>query len=156
MPRSTGHGQILALDVGDRRIGVAISNETRTMAIPHTVVERQNREDDLNRLCDMVRETEAKMLVVGLPLNMDGTEGPKAHQIRRLISRLKGRLEIPVTTWDERLTTVAAEKMLVERGMRRKKRKGVIDTVAAQLILQNFLDHKNLSMDTRPNDPSSR
>ncbi len=156
MPRSTAHGQILALDVGDRRIGVAISNETRTMAVPHAVVERQNREDDLNRLCDMVRETEAKMLVVGLPLNMDGTEGPKAHQIRRLISHLKGRLEIPVTTWDERLTTVAAEKMLVERGMRRKKRKGVIDTVAAQLILQNFLDHKNLSMDTRPNDPSSR
>ncbi len=132
--------RVVALDVGDRTIGVAASDELGITAQPLSTIRRTNLERDLARLGEILRERETERLVVGLPLNMDDTEGPRAARTRRFADELARRFGLPVVLWDERLSTWEAERALIEAGVRRKKRKSVIDTAAAQVILRSYLD----------------
>jgi putative Holliday junction resolvase len=130
----------MGLDVGSKTVGVAVSDELGFSAHPITTLRRTNLRHDLRELAQLVSEKGVGQLVVGLPLNMNGSEGPRAVESRKLGDALSGETKLPVVYWDERLTTVAAEKALIEADVSRKKRKEVIDQVAACLILQGWLD----------------
>lgn len=132
--------RIVALDVGDRTIGVAASDELGITAQPLRTIRRKNLARDLDELGGILREREAERLVVGLPLNMDDTEGPRAVRTRRFADELSRRFGLPVVLWDERLSTWEAERTLIESGVSRERRKAVIDTAAAQVILRSYLE----------------
>lgn len=132
--------RIMGLDVGDRKIGVAISDEMGWTAQPVTVVQRQNAEQALAELVGLAREYEVGRVVVGLPRNMDGSLGPQAEKTKTFAEKLGNELRIEIDYWDERLSTKAAHRALLEADLSRAKRKKVVDKVAAVLILQGFLD----------------
>ncbi len=131
--------RILAVDPGSRRVGLAISDPTGTIASPLTVVQAEPDDGLADRLAGLAREQEAERIVVGLPRNMDGTRGPAAASAERLAARLRAATGLPVETFDERLTSVAAERSLVETGMKRDRRRKNVDQVAAALLLQAYL-----------------
>ncbi|MGH1493984.1 MAG: Holliday junction resolvase RuvX [Acidimicrobiales bacterium] len=132
---------MLGLDLGDRRIGVAICDSDRTLATPYGTVHRVGDRPAEHRLIqDMLTETEADLLVVGLPLSLDGETGPAAKAVLSEVRGLRRALGIEVVTHDERLTTVTAEDYLAERGIRGRKRREVVDQVAAAVILQSWID----------------
>jgi len=131
-------GRILALDVGDRRIGIACSDPTGLLASPVGVYRRTGLERDLDHLASVAAEYEADRIVVGLPVNMNGSEGAQAEKTRAFAEALRSR-GLRVEFWDERLTTVEATRMLQERGMRRKRIDSVVDELAATLILDGYL-----------------
>ena len=131
-------GRFVALDVGDKTIGVAASDELG-WSHPVRTIWRKNLAADLDELAAILEEREATRIVVGLPLNMDDTEGPRAQKTRRFAERLRERFPLPVVLWDERLTTWEAERLLREAGARRQKKKERIDAIAAQLLLQSYL-----------------
>jgi putative Holliday junction resolvase len=131
---------ILGLDIGTLRIGASGSNEAR-IATPLETIPGRPRKAALARVVELVEERGVETIVVGLPLELDGTEGIAVRKIRRFTASIAGALpEMPIVEWDERLTSVAAESSLIESGMRRKARKQVIDQVAAVLILQGYLE----------------
>lgn len=132
--------RIMGLDVGTKTVGVAVSDPLGFTAQGVTTVRRKNRKADLAALAALTAEYEVGRLVVGLPLNMDGTEGPRAEATRRFGDLLAKELGLPVEYWDERLTTVAAERALLEADLSRARRREVVDQVAASLILQGWLD----------------
>ena len=132
----------MGLDVGDRRIGVALSDSLRIMAGALTVVERVTDDAALKQIIDLARENEVERMVVGMPRSMDGSLGKQAQAVQSFVDLLKERTEIPVVTWDERLSTVAAERTLLEVGMKRDKRKKRRDSLAAAIILQGYLDRE--------------
>ncbi len=131
--------RILAVDPGSRRVGLAISDPTGTIASPLTVVQAGPQDSLANRLAGLAREQEAERIVVGLPRNMDGTRGPAAASAERLAASLRAATGLPVETFDERLTSVAAERSLLETGMKRDQRRKNVDQVAAALLLQAYL-----------------
>jgi putative Holliday junction resolvase len=131
--------RVAALDVGDVRIGVAVSDELRITAQGIGVVRRVGGRRDLEALAALLAPYELARLVVGLPLNMNGTEGPQAARVRAFAEQTAAHLGVPLEFWDERLTTVAAERTLLEADMSRKRRREVVDKVAAVLILQGYL-----------------
>ncbi|WP_244269506.1 Holliday junction resolvase RuvX [Natronincola ferrireducens] len=133
----------MGLDVGDKRIGVALSDLMGWTAQGLETVERTNLKKDLQRLEEIIKANEVEKIVVGLPKNMNGTLGPQSEKVLEFTERLKKRTDKEIIFWDERLTTVAAEKSLIQADMSRKKRKTVIDKVAATYILQNYLDSIN-------------
>ncbi len=131
----------IALDVGTVRIGIATSDPMGIIASGYeTFVRTKDFEDDLRRIAGLAQEKQADTFVVGLPLNMDGTEGEKVAEIRAFAEALSRYTDLKIVFQDERLSTVSAEKALIESGMRREKRKKVIDKVAATIILQSYLD----------------
>ncbi len=130
----------MGLDVGSKTVGVAISDELGITAQGVTTVRRSNLKTDLAELKHLIAEHAVTRLVVGLPLNMNATEGPRAEESRKLGDRLAHEAGLTVEYWDERLTTVAAERVLIEADVSRKKRREVIDQLAATLILQGWLD----------------
>ncbi|MBZ4652828.1 MAG: holliday junction resolvase [Peptococcaceae bacterium] len=132
--------RVLGLDIGDRRIGVSISDALGITAQGLETVERSEPEKDIQTIVDIIEKWEISKIVVGLPKNMNGTLGPQAEKVKEFIQRLQQEVAIQVVFWDERLTTVAAERTLLEGNVSRKKRKGVIDKVAANMILQGYLD----------------
>jgi putative Holliday junction resolvase len=132
----------MALDVGGRRIGVALSDTTRVLASPLTTQRAEPRERVLSEIAALVQRHEVVEVVVGLPLTLSGEVGPQAHLIQLFVERLKGVLTAPIHMFDERLTTVAAERMMLDLGMKPEQRKARIDEVAASIILQDFLDSK--------------
>lgn len=132
--------KILGLDYGDRRIGVAASDAFGWTAQGLEVLERRRDEGEFTRIADLVREHEISEIIVGLPKNMNGTVGPRGEICIAFADRLRDELNLPVHLWDERLTTMAAERTLIEADVSRKKRKQVVDKMAASLILQNYLD----------------
>jgi putative holliday junction resolvase len=133
--------RILALDVGERRIGLAISDELRLTAQGLPTLNRTKPSSDLKHIEHLVKEYDAKMIVVGLPRNMNGSMGVQANIVLAFIEDLKRKIpDTPVIPWDERLTTRAAERVLLEADLSRSRRKKKIDQVAAILILQNYLD----------------
>ena len=132
--------KILGLDYGDRRIGVAASDAFGWTAQGLEVLERRRDEGEFARIAELVREHEISEIVVGLPKNMNGTVGPRGEICIAFAERLRDELNLPVHLWDERLTTMAAERTLIEADVSRKKRKQVVDKMAASLILQNYLD----------------
>ena len=132
--------RLLGLDVGDRRIGVAVSDPTGFLATPVEVYHRTDPESDLRHLLELAQEYEASGAVVGLPRNMNGSEGPQAQKTREFAEALAGR-GLAISLWDERLTTVEVTRRMTEQ--RRRKRPGQhhVDSEAAALILQTYLDH---------------
>lgn len=133
--------RVLALDLGSRRIGVAVSDATRTLASPVTVIVRSgDRTLDHRRIAGLVAEYGADRVVVGLPLSLDGSLGPAARGVLDEIGRLRSHLPVPVETLDERFTTVTASKQLRAAGKTGRQQAGVIDAAAAAVLLQTWLD----------------
>lgn len=135
---------ILGIDVGTKRIGVAVSDELNLMAHPVGTIAAGPKDSLLSRLEEIVKEKQALEIVVGMPVNMNGTRGPKAGQAAEFIAWLEQRLRLPVHSWDERLTTAQGTKMLIDQDFSRKERRRVIDSLAAQILLQSYLDSKRL------------
>ncbi|ANY72332.1 MULTISPECIES: Holliday junction resolvase RuvX [Paenibacillus] len=134
--------RIMGLDYGDRRIGIALSDVFGWTAQGLEVIERRRDGSELNRIAELVKEHEVGEIVVGLPKNMNGTIGPRGEICMEFAGTLRDSLDLPVHLWDERLSTVSAERTLLEADVSRKKRKQVVDKMAASLILQNYLDSK--------------
>ncbi len=133
--------RIMGLDVGDKTIGVALSDPLGWTAQGLKTVQRTGIKKDLQKLGEIIKEYDVKKIVVGLPKNMDGTIGPQCQKVLEFNERLGKRFsDIEIIQWDERLTTVAAERTLIEADVSRKKRKEVIDKIAAVHILQGYLD----------------
>ncbi len=131
----------LALDVGERRVGLALSDETGTIARSLTVIQRASRAEDYARLRDLAQAYGVETLVVGLPLDAEGREGPQARRIRRYGRRVAEALALPVVFWDESSSTVRAQEAMIEAGRSRRARRNRLDAVAAAAILQDYLDH---------------
>jgi putative Holliday junction resolvase len=130
----------MALDVGDKTIGVAISDPLGITVEPLTVIKRsEGVRADLRAVEALARERDVSKIVVGIPIMLTGEEAVQAGKVRQFVQRLAGRLDIPVVTWDERLTTVEAERMLIEADQTRAARKRVVDKVAAAIILRSYL-----------------
>ncbi len=130
----------MGLDVGTKTIGIAIADELGFSAQPITTVRRKNIKADLANVGALITEYNVTQLVVGLALNMNGTEGPRAELCRKFGNAISNESKLPVIYWDERLTSVAAERALIDADVSRAKRKEVVDQVAAVLILQGWLD----------------
>ena len=139
--------RILALDVGSKRIGLAVSDPLGITAQGLEVLIRQNPQADLERLVEVARQWGVQQIVVGLPRHMDGRLGSAAPQILELVAVLHEILGVEVVTWEERLTTVEAERVLLQADMSRRRRRQVVDQLAAVLILQNYLDHRQQHRD---------
>jgi len=131
---------LMGLDFGTKTIGVAISDRLQTVATPRETIKRKRFGLDADALERLIADNQIAGIVLGLPLNMDGSEGPRVQSTRAFARNLAGRISVPMFFWDERLSTVAAERALLEADMSRKKRAGVIDNVAASYILQGVLD----------------
>lgn len=132
--------RLMGLDVGNKTIGVALSDPLGWTAQGLEVIRRKGLERDLQRLAEIIQEYEVHKAVIGLPKNMNGTLGPQAEVVQEFVKEFQAKLRIPVEMWDERLTTVAAQRALLEADVSRQKRKQVIDKMAAVMILQGFLD----------------
>jgi len=133
--------RVLALDLGSKRIGVAVSDRSGTIASPLTVLQRTgSHQEDHRRIRALVEEEEAERVVVGLPLSLDGSIGPAARGAIAEAEELSSVIEVPVETFDERLTTVSADRVLMEQRMRAEARRRVVDKVAAAVMLQSWLD----------------
>jgi putative holliday junction resolvase len=131
---------LLGLDLGSKTIGVALSDITRRIASPLETIARTKFTADAQRLIALADEHKATLFVLGLPLNMDGSEGPRAQSTRAFARNLAKLTRIPIAFWDERLSTAAVERMLIEADRSRKKRAEIIDKLAAAYILQSALD----------------
>ncbi len=132
--------RILGLDIGSKTIGVAVSDELCLIAQGVTTLKRRGLNHDIHEILKLIEEKEISKIVIGLPKNMNNTLGPSAEMVLSFIEKLNENTSVPVITWDERLSTVAAEKVLLEADMSRAKRKRVVDKVAALIILQGYLD----------------
>lgn len=137
--------RIMALDVGSRTIGIACSDVLLMTAQGIETIRRTSLENDFNRLRELISEYEVHELVVGMPKNMNGTKGERAEKTEEFVEKMKAVIDLPVTFWDERLSTVMAERQLIAADVSRKKRKGVIDKMAAVVILQGYLDRLQFS-----------
>ena len=131
---------LMGLDLGSKTIGVAISDSLLSVASPHETVQRKKFGVDAARLLEITAERQLGGIILGLPLNMDGSEGPRCQSTRAFARNMERLTDLPIGFWDERLSTVAAEKALLEADASRKRRAGVIDNIAASYILQGVLD----------------
>jgi putative holliday junction resolvase len=142
--------RIMGFDIGSHTIGVAISDELGITAQGLKTIKRRSMEEDLKEISMIIAEFNIDKIVVGLPINMDGTIGKQAEMVFQWIKTLKEKISLPIETWDERLSTVEASKVLLEADLSRKKRKEVIDKLAAVIILQGYLQQSG-----KRNDQSS-
>ncbi len=133
-------GKVLGVDFGDRRTGVAVSDDSRTIAFPRETLECPRVEQAAAAVARLAAAEQVAEIVVGLPVNMDGSRGPRAARTEEFLAELARRTAVPLRRWDERLSTKVAEAVLIEAGTSRAKRRGVVDKLAAQVILQNYLD----------------
>jgi putative holliday junction resolvase len=131
--------RVISLDVGEKRIGMACSDALGITAQPLETLVRKNQKSDIEEIKGVILKMGVSKVIVGLPLNMDGTEGPMAKAAYKFVEYLKGGVSIPIELWDERLTTMEAERVLLGANLSRRKRKGLDDKLAAQLILQSYL-----------------
>lgn len=134
----------LGLDLGERRIGVAVSDPTGTLARPLTALERRGPDADLAAVLELARREGAQAIVVGLPFTLRGEEGPQAHRVQAFVAALRAHSPLPVETWDERLTTVEAERRLREAGRKPSRERERVDAASAALLLQAWLDARRL------------
>lgn len=133
-------GKILGLDLGTKTIGIAVSDALRYSATPLETIRRTKFTQDAERIAHLLAENRAVAIVLGLPLNMDGTEGPRAQSTRAFARNLGQRIALPIAFWDERLSTSAVTRMMIEADLRRDRRDEVVDKLAASYILQGALD----------------
>lgn len=134
--------RILGLDVGDKYIGVAVSDLLQFTAQGVKTIKRASKKEDFGAIEDLIKEYGIKKVVVGLPKNMNGTMGPQSEKVIKFAEKIKNKFNIDIIYIDERLTTVSAERILIESEVRRENRKKVIDQIAASYILQTYLDRK--------------
>jgi putative Holliday junction resolvase len=134
--------RILAIDPGSHRLGLALSDPSGTVALPLRVLVRRSEPEDLKELTSVVRENEVELVLMGLPRMMDGSIDAAARSAQVFGAKLSNAVGVPVEYWDERLTTVAAERFLIEQGKRRAQRRQDVDKVAATLLLQGYLDYR--------------
>jgi putative Holliday junction resolvase len=132
-------GRLLALDVGEKRVGVALSDETRTLARPLLTLTRASKTEDFDALEALCREHAIEQVIVGLPKTLRGEEGPQAQRVRRYAIELQAALNLPIDFWDERYSSVDAQERLASSS-RKPRAKGAIDAAAAAVILQDYLD----------------
>jgi putative holliday junction resolvase len=132
--------RILAIDHGTKRMGIAISDELQMIAQPVEFIPAEPFAEFLARLKELMREKEVELIVVGMPRNMDGSYGPAALKVQDFVAVLRNAVTVPIRTWDERLTSVQANRFLLEGNVRREKRKEKVDKMAAAIFLQSFLD----------------
>ena len=132
--------RLLGLDVGAKTIGIALSDLSRIIASPTTTIRRTKFRADVAQLKALIEEHEIAALIIGMPFNMDGSEGPRCQSVRQFAANVLEVIDIPAALWDERLSTVTAERVLLEADMSRKRRAEVIDKMAAAVILQSALD----------------
>lgn len=132
--------RVLGLDIGHKRTGIAISDESQRISFPQGIIETEDRGVWIEQISQRVEENQIGEILVGLPLNQHGEEGEDARKIREFIALLRAKLIIPVVEWDERFTTVQAERALIFGDISRKKRKRVVDQTAATILLQSYLD----------------
>ena len=132
--------RILAIDHGTHRIGIAISDELKMIAQPLEFIPAEPFPDFLARLKVLLAEKEVELILVGLPRNMDGTFGPAAQKVQDFVATLRSNVAVPIKTWDERLTSVQANRILIQANVRRDKRKQKVDKMAAAILLQSYLD----------------
>ncbi|MBE6747779.1 MAG: Holliday junction resolvase RuvX [Ruminococcaceae bacterium] len=133
---------ILSVDYGDKRTGIAVCDKLEMLASPVCVITEWNIEALANKIIEIANEKNAEEIVVGMPKNMDGSEGFRADACKNLGEKLSDLTEVPIKFWDERLTTVSAHKILSDNNIRGKKRKAVVDAVAADIILQDYIDFR--------------
>jgi putative Holliday junction resolvase len=134
--------RILAIDHGSKRMGIALSDETATIAQPLEFILAEPFADFLARLKQLIVEKQVDQILVGMPRNMDGSYGPAALKVQEFVSVLKETTAIPIKTWDERLTSAQANRMLIQADVRRDKRKQRVDAAAAAILLQSYLDSR--------------
>ena len=134
--------RIIAVDFGDMRTGIAVCDSLETLATPDSVIHEKQRDKVAGNVINKAKELSAGMIVIGLPVNMDGSEGERAKKCRAFADSLRSRTDIPITLWDERGSTITAIRYMNETDTRGKKRKQVVDAAAASIILQNFLDYR--------------
>ena len=132
--------RILALDHGTKRIGVAISDELQMIAQPLEYIAAKPFAQFVNRLEELLTDKEVELILIGMPRNMDGSYGPAAEKVQTFVEALKGVLSVPIRTWDERLTSVQANRVLIQGEVRREQRKESVDKMAAAILLQSYLD----------------
>ncbi len=138
----TERSRLLALDVGDKRIGVAVSDVTRMLVKPVETIQRKNSKSDVARVSKLTEEHEAAAVIVGLPKNMDGSEGEQAAKVRSFAKKIMRETRLPVYFEDERLSSFTATERLVERGIDTGRNRELIDMEAAVVILQSYLDRQ--------------
>lgn len=132
--------RVLALDPGTKRIGVAISDELKVIATPLEFIPAEPFARFLARLKEILAEKQVGLILVGLPRNLDGSCGPAAQNVQEFVAALRTAIPLPVQTWDERLTSVQAQRLLIQAGVRRDRRKQKVDQMAAAILLQSYLD----------------
>ena len=130
----------LGLDIGDKRIGVAMSDPDGILASPFTIIERKDESRDIKAITDIVSQNQVRQIIVGLPRSMDGSLGKQAEKVEAFTQRLRGRTEVPIEFRDERLTTVSAKRLMQPLNIKKARKKGRYDAPAAALILQGYLD----------------
>ena len=135
----------LGLDLGDKLVGVALSDETGTLASGLETIRRVGPRKDLRAIADLVDEHDAAEVVVGLPRKLDGSLGPQAQKVIAFMEALRSVVKVPVVPWDERFTSVMANQALIEGERSRRERRVLVDKVSAILILQNYLDYRKLA-----------
>ena len=134
--------RVLAIDHGTKRMGIALSDETATIAQPLEFIPAEPFADFLTRLKKLLTEKQVDQILVGMPRNMDGSYGPAALKVQEFVAVLKETIGIPIKTWDERLTSAQANRMLIQAEVRRDKRKQRVDAAAAAILLQSYLDSR--------------
>ncbi len=143
----------MGLDMGTKTIGVALSDERGVSAQPLKTLKRAGAAKDLEELRGLIHEYSVERIVVGMPVNMDGSIGPRARAVLGFIERLKKHVCLPVSVWDERLSTIAVTRVLIDADLSRSKRKKVVDKLAAAYILQGYLDSPRLGAPPPPGRP---
>ena len=136
---------ILSVDYGDARTGIAICDKMEMLASPVTVIKQTYMPKLIDSICEIIKERSPELVVVGLPVNINATEGDRAAKCRELAAELEAKCGVKTAMWDERLTTVLAHNYLNETNVRGAKRKNVVDAVAATIILQDYLEHRKNS-----------
>ena len=134
--------RVLAIDHGTKRMGIALSDETATIAQPLEFIPAEPFGDFLARLKQLLTEKQVDQILIGMPRNMDGSYGPAALKVQEFVAVLKETIAIPIKTWDERLTSAQANRMLIQADLRRDKRKQRVDAAAAAILLQSYLDSR--------------
>ena len=146
------YSALIGLDLGEKTIGVAVSDVTRMVASPLELIRKTKFTAEANRLFALIDEREVGAIVIGLPVNMDGSAGPRVQATRAFVRSMSDKTDIPFVFWDERLSTVAAERTLIEMDVSRKKRAERIDSAAASFILQGALDRLSSLARSREGD----
>lgn len=135
-------GRVMALDVGERRVGVAMSDLSQTLASPYTTLQAHPQAVLFQKIQQLIVKEEVVELVIGLPISLNGQEGPQAQRIRQFIESIATYVSIPLHTCDERYTTAEAQRVMIEAGLRPEQRKAKVDEVAASIILQDYLNQQ--------------